>query len=138
MARTEEGLLDGELVALDEHGRPDFATLWFRSRGSSDRPVCFMAFDVLQIGDEAVIDRPYQRGESVSRIWTSNVPHGVRPTRTSGADKHCSRRRRDGSRGHRRQEGRLTLSARPSLHGVDQDEAFQDAHLPPARLDPSA
>jgi bifunctional non-homologous end joining protein LigD len=55
-------LLDGELVALNGEGKPDFATLWFRSRGSVDRGgrLCFMAFDVLQLGDEALIDRPYR------------------------------------------------------------------------------
>ncbi len=41
-------LFDGEIVCLDDDGKPDFAALWFRSRGSSTPAVCYMAFDVLR------------------------------------------------------------------------------------------
>ncbi|MFN2490950.1 MAG: hypothetical protein ABR529_14705 [Actinomycetota bacterium] len=53
-------VLDGEIVCLDDDGKPDFAALWFRSRGSVSPTVCFMTFDILQLGDELVIDRPYR------------------------------------------------------------------------------
>jgi bifunctional non-homologous end joining protein LigD len=53
-------VLDGEIVAVGEDGKPDFAALWFRTRGSSERPVCFMAFDVLRLDGEDVMDRPYR------------------------------------------------------------------------------
>ena len=59
-AVSTEVLLDGEIVALDADNKPDFATLWFRSKGSSaGERLCFMTFDVLQLGDERLIDRPY-------------------------------------------------------------------------------
>jgi bifunctional non-homologous end joining protein LigD len=60
-AVSESVLLDGEIVALNGAGKPDFAALWFRSRGSTDpgAPLCFMVFDVLQLGDEALISWPY-------------------------------------------------------------------------------
>ena len=55
-------LLDGEIVALDSDAMPDFAALWFLSRGSASDSarLCFMAFDVLRRGPEALIDRPYR------------------------------------------------------------------------------
>jgi bifunctional non-homologous end joining protein LigD len=51
-------LLDGEIVCLDADGRPDFAGLWFRSRGRPAGSVCFMAFDILEADDRALLDRP--------------------------------------------------------------------------------
>ena len=59
-AVTREVVLDGEIVCLDEDGMPDFAALWFRSRGSADAPICFMLFDVLKVADQLLIDRPYR------------------------------------------------------------------------------
>jgi bifunctional non-homologous end joining protein LigD len=53
-------VLDGEIVVLDDLGKPDFAGLWFRSRGSSDSRVCFMAFDVLEVGDKSLLDLSLQ------------------------------------------------------------------------------
>jgi hypothetical protein len=60
-------LLDGEIVALDANGRPDFAALWFRSRTSADpgARLCFMAFDVLELDGEALIDRPYRERRGI-------------------------------------------------------------------------
>jgi bifunctional non-homologous end joining protein LigD len=52
-------LLDGEIVVLGDDGRPDFAELWCRSRGSSDRRVCFMAFDLLESASALLVDHPY-------------------------------------------------------------------------------
>lgn len=45
----EPVLLDGEIVALDEHGRPSFQALQHRSVGRS--AVVFYAFDLLRLGD---------------------------------------------------------------------------------------
>jgi bifunctional non-homologous end joining protein LigD len=45
----EPVLLDGEIVALDEHGRPSFQALQHRSVGRA--AVVFYAFDLLHLGD---------------------------------------------------------------------------------------
>ncbi|HEY7876311.1 MAG TPA: hypothetical protein VIG64_14445, partial [Actinomycetota bacterium] len=61
-------LLDGEIVALGDDGNPDFAALWFRDRSRGTyRPgrLCFMAFDVLRVGDDDVLDRPYRERRAV-------------------------------------------------------------------------
>jgi bifunctional non-homologous end joining protein LigD len=52
-------VLDGELVALDEDGKPDFPELCgcvlMRQRST---PLTFMAFDVLSVEGEPVVSRP--------------------------------------------------------------------------------
>ena len=56
-------VLDGELVALDEEGKPDFPELCdcMLLRRSST-PLTFMAFDVLSVEGEPVVDaRAYGR-----------------------------------------------------------------------------
>jgi bifunctional non-homologous end joining protein LigD len=53
-------VLDGELVALDGEGRPDFPELCqcvlARQRST---PLTFMAFDVLSVDGESVVSLPY-------------------------------------------------------------------------------
>lgn len=53
-------VLDGEIVCLDSDGRPDFLSLWNRSHGATTPGVCFMAFDLLQLGGGLLIERPYR------------------------------------------------------------------------------
>jgi bifunctional non-homologous end joining protein LigD len=50
--RVSRIVLDGEVVAFDEHGRPDFDRLGPRLRRSAEPkpPVVFMIFDVLAVG----------------------------------------------------------------------------------------
>jgi bifunctional non-homologous end joining protein LigD len=61
-------IVDGEIVALDEHGRPSFELLQARMHLSSpevvrlrmaDVPVRFMAFDVMEAGGRPTVDLPY-------------------------------------------------------------------------------
>jgi bifunctional non-homologous end joining protein LigD len=59
-------LLDGELVVLSPDGRPSFELMQSRmhdtrpsARQLAETPVLLFAFDVLQIGDESLLRRPY-------------------------------------------------------------------------------
>jgi bifunctional non-homologous end joining protein LigD len=63
-------VLDGEVVALDEEGRPSFQTLQRRmglSRPemirlrSEETPVTYVAFDVLWLDGDSLCDQPYER-----------------------------------------------------------------------------
>ena len=75
-------LVDGEIVALDDNGNPDFAALWFRSRPGSKSNggrVCFMAFDVLQCGDEILIGRPYRERRSLLEDLDLQGPYWCTP-----------------------------------------------------------
>lgn len=63
-------IIDGEIVALDEAGRPSFERLQSRinlsdprdiARRGPDLTVLFMAFDLLQLGDDDTTGLPYRR-----------------------------------------------------------------------------
>lgn len=60
-------VLDGELVVLAPDGRPDFQLMQFRhQRGPTPEllrtaPVTFIVFDLLHLGDEALVTAPYTR-----------------------------------------------------------------------------
>ncbi|WP_059005847.1 non-homologous end-joining DNA ligase [Streptomyces specialis] len=61
-------VLDGEIVALDERGRPDFGLLQRRHQRHSPgarllaaQPVVFFAFDLLLLDGETLIAEPYER-----------------------------------------------------------------------------
>src|SRR4051794_10078777 len=54
--RCRDAVLDGELVAFDEQGRPSFQLMQNSSRAT--RPVAFIAFDVLNIDSHAPLTPP--------------------------------------------------------------------------------
>ncbi|CAA9497337.1 MAG: DNA_ligase_IV_Ku-like, partial [uncultured Solirubrobacterales bacterium] len=65
---SHEALLDGEVVAFDAQGRPDFGLLQRRMhlasesavrRRMADTPVAYMAFDLLHLDGRPTIDLPY-------------------------------------------------------------------------------
>ena len=89
-----EVLLDGEIVALDAHSKPDFAALWFHSRGSADPGgrLCFMAFDVLRVGDEELIDRPYRERRRILEDLSLSGPSWWVPEIHIGEGKRSSPR----------------------------------------------
>jgi bifunctional non-homologous end joining protein LigD len=59
-------VLDGELVALDQDGKPDFPQLCecvlMRHRST---PLTFMAFDVLSVEAEPVVSLPYSERRDI-------------------------------------------------------------------------
>ncbi|MDQ3569152.1 MAG: non-homologous end-joining DNA ligase [Actinomycetota bacterium] len=67
-------VLDGEVVAFDEQGRPSFGHLQHRMHVTDPRdvrrrmdryPVAFMAFDVLWLDDRSTIGLPYRERRAV-------------------------------------------------------------------------
>jgi bifunctional non-homologous end joining protein LigD len=61
-------VVDGEVVALDAQGRPDFGALQNRmhrtgpevARMAAGRPVTYLVFDLLAADGEDLLDRPYR------------------------------------------------------------------------------
>jgi bifunctional non-homologous end joining protein LigD len=62
-------VLDGEIVAFDPHGLPDFGRLQPRMQARSTRavretmagqPVVYVVFDLLELGGESLVDLPYE------------------------------------------------------------------------------
>lgn len=56
-------VLDGEIVALDEHGRPDFGLL--QQPGPGGRTIAYFAFDVLSLGRESLLEASYDERREV-------------------------------------------------------------------------
>ena len=76
-------VVDGEVVALDEKGRPDFGALQNRMhrtgpevpRMAAARPVTYLVFDLLALDGEDLLDRPY---EERRRLLDELSPGGSR------------------------------------------------------------
>jgi bifunctional non-homologous end joining protein LigD len=68
-------VLDGELVALDEDGKPDFPELsdCMLLRRSST-PLTFMVFDVLSVEGEPVVSRPYSERRRILEELRLDAP----------------------------------------------------------------
>jgi bifunctional non-homologous end joining protein LigD len=68
-ADIDDAVLDGEIVAFDDDGRPSFSRLQLRMgltkegvirRRVSEAPVTFIAFDLLWLDGMPLLDEPYQ------------------------------------------------------------------------------
>jgi bifunctional non-homologous end joining protein LigD len=93
LAGTAPLLLDGEIVALDQHGRPSFGRLQRRmhlqgtaARAAAARtPVQFFAFDLLYADGASLLDCPYStRREALARHAPVH-PHLHVPPAEAGA-----------------------------------------------------
>jgi bifunctional non-homologous end joining protein LigD len=73
-------VLDGELVALDEDGKPDFPELCgcvlMRNRST---PLTFMAFDVLSVEGKSVVTQPYSERRRILEGLQLNAAHWRTP-----------------------------------------------------------
>jgi bifunctional non-homologous end joining protein LigD len=75
---SRDAVLDGEIVAFDEHGKPSFGRLQRRMHVSSENavrrlarelPVVYMIFDLLYLEGEVLLARQYhQRRERLSQL----------------------------------------------------------------------
>jgi bifunctional non-homologous end joining protein LigD len=82
-------VLDGEIVALDRDGRPDFRRLQQRANLRKERDVArararvqvdLMLFDVLEADGDSVTDRPYtERRELLESLLTPHAPVHLPP-----------------------------------------------------------
>jgi bifunctional non-homologous end joining protein LigD len=96
-------VLDGEVVALDRRGRPDFGLLQNRMHrtGGSDvarlaaaDPVTYLVFDVLAVAGRSLLDRPYEaRRERLEDLDAAGQRWVTTPWfRGGGADVHVASR----------------------------------------------
>jgi bifunctional non-homologous end joining protein LigD len=56
---ARSAVVDGEVVAVDRHGRPSFQALQHRSE-HPDHAVAFYGFDLLHLDGEALVERPLE------------------------------------------------------------------------------
>jgi bifunctional non-homologous end joining protein LigD len=92
--RTVDALLDGEVVALDEHGVPSFERLQPRMQAhgrtavrerAAVQPVVYMVFDLLWIAGQSTCDLPYrERRALLERLELADSSWQVPPTTFGG------------------------------------------------------
>lgn len=73
---ARNGLVDGEIVAFDERGRPSFERIQQRFTQAKpsqatlrDNPVEFLAFDLLWLDGESLMDRPLTERRALLERW---------------------------------------------------------------------
>jgi bifunctional non-homologous end joining protein LigD len=81
-----DALLDGEMVALDERGRPSFERLQHRmhvsspaeaARRSTQTPVAYVVFDLLRLGGHDLTGRPWHERRRLLEQIADDLPPGV-------------------------------------------------------------
>ena len=73
----DETVLDGEIVALDESGRPSFNVL--QNYGSSDAPIFYYVFDLLVLAGRDVMTETRDKRRHL--LDTKVLPRLVEPIR---------------------------------------------------------
>jgi bifunctional non-homologous end joining protein LigD len=84
--RADAALLDGEIVALDEHGHPSFQALHHQSSGA----IVFYAFDLLHLNGHDLTRMPLEE----RRAALAPVVEGTRILRSDPLAKHANLRER--------------------------------------------
>ncbi|MFI5268306.1 MAG: non-homologous end-joining DNA ligase [Chloroflexota bacterium] len=77
-----EALLDGEIVALDERGRPSFQLLQQQHRQTVR--VVYMIFDLLQLGSESLLGLPYVERRARLEALKLEAQHWQTPSYSRG------------------------------------------------------
>jgi bifunctional non-homologous end joining protein LigD len=86
---AREAIVDGEVVALDERGHPDFSLLQLRiseGRGGRPVPLVFQAFDLLYLDGRTLVDVPLEQRKKLLDLVirpNSRVQYG-KPIDTEG------------------------------------------------------
>lgn len=105
----EGAILDGEILALDENGRPSFALLQRRmhaegagqiARLSKETPVCYVIFDVLWSAGRSTQSLPYtQRRQILEELTVAGPAWQITPAHTGDGAAMLEAARRNGLEG---------------------------------------
>jgi bifunctional non-homologous end joining protein LigD len=132
LSRLPEGLaghdlvVDGEVVALDERGRPDFGALQNRMhrtgpevpRMAADKPVTYLVFDLLALDGEDLLDRPYaERRQRLDALAVSGHRWAATPWFAGGGRSIAAASRENGLEGVVAK--RLDSPYRPGVRGPE-------------------
>ena len=139
-------VIDGEIVALGEDGRPSFSRLQQRMHVSNQReakrrslsdPVTFVAFDLLYIDGHSLLGAELRRATRPAGVAASlrRDLHDDRllPRRLRSGHPRCNGAERPG--GRRRQATRLAVSTRPAQSRLDEGQVLPDPGGGGRRLD---
>jgi ATP-dependent DNA ligase len=84
---AESVVLDCELVALEQNGRPSFQAL--QNSSSKDRSICLYAFDVLHLNGYNLRALPFETRKQIQWRKSSKVPRSVAQKRSTRTRKCC-------------------------------------------------
>lgn len=79
-----DGVIDGELVALDHQGRPNFSLLQAVDREGDNAELRYMVFDALDIGGRSLLGEVYTRRREALESLNESA-HVVIPPRFAGS-----------------------------------------------------
>ena len=82
--KTPDAVVDGEVCALDEEGRPSFSAM---QQGGAKTPIVYYVFDLLEVEGEPVIDLPLsERRARLRSCSTAGTAAFASPSRSTTAD----------------------------------------------------
>jgi bifunctional non-homologous end joining protein LigD len=73
-----DAIIDGEVVALDEKGRPSFQHLQAYEKGEERPPLFYYVYDLLQLNGEDLRARPLSERRALLQEVVENAPETVR------------------------------------------------------------
>jgi bifunctional non-homologous end joining protein LigD len=83
---VKEAMLDGEVVALDEHGRSSFQLLQSANMGAKRPPLFYYAFDVIQLDGKDLTGLPLMKRKAMAEALVRQLPDTVRFSASIAAD----------------------------------------------------
>ena len=132
--KTPDCVVDGEVCALDEEGRPSFSAMQQAKAGT---PIVYYLFDLLEVDGEPIVDLPLsERRARLEKLHRQAQPHRPvlgRLRRWPGAD---ARGAGAAARGDHGQAARLEIPAREALSRLAQVQGALRAGARDRRLHP--
>ena len=87
--KTPECVLDGEVCALDEQGRPSFSAM---QQGKPGTPIVYEVFDLLELDGEPLVDLPLsERRERLEPLARPAEPGPSGSRKSSRTARRCTR-----------------------------------------------
>src|SRR5437660_797006 len=83
---SDECVLDGEVVALDEEGRSSFQLLQAREMDGRKSPIYFYAFDLLQLNGKTLVSLPLEVRKNVLESLCADAGNPIRYSGAIGGD----------------------------------------------------
>ncbi|HYF07747.1 MAG TPA: DNA ligase D, partial [Acetobacteraceae bacterium] len=77
LGRLPDCILDGELVAPDDEGNPDFAQLQAAMEAGTTARLMFYAFDLLAEGGRSLLDTPLRQRKERLRTLLAKAPESI-------------------------------------------------------------
>ena len=131
--RSPECVVDGEVCALDEQGRPSFSAM---QQGKPETPIVYEVFDLLELDGEPVVDLPLTERRAGSSSCSTERNRTVRLS-ADFDDGEALKTARGGAaaRGRDGEARRLAVCRGPSHEGLAEDQDAPGAGVRDLRLD---